>query len=174
MASEEWDMVSFECGVVAVVTRQEFLVRVCFETSIDAAAAVIKNDYPDAVRVSVGYTQVVLTQLKEFFRGLRRDFNLKLCNDSLSDFAIKVHQELLKVPLGTVVSYGELASRAGSPGAARAVGSVMAANPFPLVVPCHRVLKADGKVGQYSGAHGGVTKTWLLDFENRLAAILSS
>ena len=174
MASEEWDMVSFECGVVAVVTRQESLIRVCFVTSVDAAAAAVKNDYPDAVQVTEGYTQVVLKQLKEFFKGLRRDFNLNLCNDSLSDFAIKVHQELMKVSLGTVVSYGELASKAGSPGAARAVGSVMAANPFPLIVPCHRVLKADGKVGQYSGAHGGATKTWLLDFENRLAADLTS
>lgn len=174
MASKEWDMVSFECGVVAVVTRQEMLVKVIFVTSTDEAATAVKNDYPDAVQVSQGYTQVVLAQLKEYFNGLRLDFNLNLCNDSLSDFAIKVHQELLKVPLGAVVSYGELASLAGSPRAARAVGSVMAANPFPLVVPCHRVLKADGKVGQYSGAHGGVTKTWLLDFENRLVAGLSS
>ena len=174
MVAEQWDMVSFECGSVAVVTRQDQLVRVCFEISPDAAVAAVRRYCPDAERVSQGYPQTVLSQLAEFFQGTRDEFDLALCNESLSAFAIKTHKELMKVSLGAVISYGELASRAGSPGAARAVGGVMSSNPFPLVVPCHRVVNTNGRVGQYSGAHGTSTKTWLLNFERNLASGLKT
>ena len=66
---------------------------------------------------------------------------------------------------GQTLSYLELAQRAGSPKASRAVGSAMATNPMPIVVPCHRVLRAGGQLGNYSGAGGAVTKRWLLDHE---------
>jgi methylated-DNA-[protein]-cysteine S-methyltransferase len=174
MVAEQWDMVSFKCGTVAVVTRQNQLVRVCFEISQDAAVAAVRRYCPDAERLSQGYPQTVLLQMAEFFQGTRDEFELALCNESLSAFAIKTHEELMKVPLGSVISYGELASRAGSPGAARAVGGVMSSNPFPLVVPCHRVVNANGMVGQYSGAHGTSTKSWLLDFEKNLATGLKT
>jgi methylated-DNA-[protein]-cysteine S-methyltransferase len=174
MVTEQWDMVSFECGVVSVVTRQDQLLRVCFETTEDVALAVVRRYYPDAEKVSHGYTKTVLSQLTEFFQGTRGEFDLALCNESLSAFAIRTHEELVKVPLGDVISYGDLAVRAGSPGAARAVGRVMASNPFPLVVPCHRVLNANGKVGQYSAAYGTTTKTWLLDFERNLVSGLKT
>lgn len=167
MASEVWDMVSFKCGVVAIVTRQDLLIRICFENSRDEAAVAVRNSFPNAVRVAQGYPQVVILQLTEFFQGIRCEFDLALCNDALSAFAIRVQKELLQVPAGSVISYGELASRAGSPGAARAVGGAMSANPFPLVVPCHRVVNADGRTGRYSAARGAFTKTWLLDFETR-------
>lgn len=69
------------------------------------------------------------------------------------------------VPVGKTVTYGELASMAGSPGAQQAVGSVMAANPFQLLVPCHRVIKSGQIVGKYSGGCRNSVKVWLLEFE---------
>jgi len=69
----------------------------------------------------------------------------------MTPFRRKVLQELRKVPAGVTVTYGELAAACGSPGAARAVGSVMAANPVPLFVPCHRVVATDGLGGFSSG-----------------------
>jgi O-6-methylguanine DNA methyltransferase len=68
---------------------------------------------------------------------------------------------------GEVVTYGELAARAGSPGAARAVGSAMAANPLPVVIPCHRVVRANGTVGAYS-AGGSAAKRRMLQAEGAL------
>lgn len=70
---------------------------------------------------------------------------------------------------GEVITYGELAARAGSPGAARAAGSAMAANPLPLVIPCHRVVAAGGRVGQYS-AGGPGAKRHMLEVEGALPA----
>ena len=165
MADEQWDMLTLEHGTVAVVAREGRLRRICFECSPDAAIASIKRLHPKAEQSSQSLTQEALKQLTEYFYGKRYLFDVPLANDSLTPFACAIQQELIKVPYGSVVSYGELAVLAGFPKAARAVGGVMSSNPFPLIVPCHRVVNADGRVGQYSAAHGSKTKTWLIEFE---------
>ena len=68
-----------------------------------------------------------------------------------TDFQQEVWRELRKVKLGRSVTYGELAERVGKPGAARAVGSACGANPIPVIIPCHRVLPTNGKLGGFSG-----------------------
>ena len=90
----------------------------------------------------------------------------ELDRSGLTAFQNKVLGTLSEVaPFGGVVSYGGLASASGSSGASRAVGSVMASNPWALVVPCHRVVRSDGRVGTYSGCEGRVSKMWLLEHE---------
>lgn len=169
MADEHWGMLSLEQGTLAVIARDDRIIRICFKCSAEEVFSTIKRDYPDAEQSSQLLIQKGLLQLTEYFQGQRRIFNLPLGNDSLTSFANKVRQELIKIPYGTVVSYAELAVLAGSPGAARAVGGVMSSNPLPLIVPCHRVVNADGRIGQYSAAHGSRTKAWLVDFESRIA-----
>jgi methylated-DNA-[protein]-cysteine S-methyltransferase len=88
-----------------------------------------------------------------------------------SPFHRRVYEIARTIPAGETWTYGELAARAGSPGAARAVGQAMARNPFPLVVPCHRVTGAQGWAGGFS-AHGGVsTKFRLLRIEGGAAEL---
>jgi len=82
------------------------------------------------------------------------------------DFERMVYDAARAVPPGTTTTYGEIASRIGAPGAARAVGRALGRNPFPIVVPCHRVLAADGKPGGFSAAGGVVTKLKMLVIEN--------
>ncbi len=168
MTNVWWDMVSLKHGTLAVVMQNELLIRVTYEGSAESASATIRRLYPHAVRSSQPLIQQALEQLSEYFLGNRQSFDLPLDHDALSAFALKVRQELVKVPYGTVISYGELAVCAGFPGAARAVGSVMSSNPFPLIVPCHRVVNVNGRIGQYSAAHGSATKAWLIDFERGL------
>jgi O-6-methylguanine DNA methyltransferase len=84
----------------------------------------------------------------------------------LSPFTFKeigVYRELIKVPAGATISYGLLAHRSGIPGGARFVGNAMAKNNFPIIIPCHRVIKSDGSMGNYSG--GVHIKEYLLDHE---------
>ena len=78
-------------------------------------------------------------------------------------FQLRVYSTLRKVPAGTILTYGELASRAGFPGAARAVGTAMRKNRLPIMIPCHRVLPASGGLGNYSA--GNRWKLWLLNRE---------
>ena len=74
---------------------------------------------------------------------------------SLTSFQRRVLEETVRIPAGQVMSYGELAVRVGHPGAARAVGSAMRANPIPVLIPCHRVVRSDGSIGNYSGGGPG-------------------
>jgi methylated-DNA-[protein]-cysteine S-methyltransferase len=76
-----------------------------------------------------------------------------------------VYKALMKIPAGQVISYGGLADMAGSPKAARAVGRAMATNPFAIIVPCHRVVRSDGSLGEYSAMEGPTTKKRLLALE---------
>ena len=85
----------------------------------------------------------------------------------LSDFQRHVFTACRGIPYGRTISYAELAARAGFPGAARAVGNCMAANPIPLVVPCHRVVRSDGRLGAYSAPGGTEMKRRLLEFESK-------
>lgn len=84
----------------------------------------------------------------------------------LTAFQRKVLGTLSDVaPFGKVISYGELAIAAGCENSSRAVGSAMARNPWALLVPCHRVIRRDGGIGNYSGCRGPETKAWLLQYE---------
>jgi O-6-methylguanine DNA methyltransferase len=93
-----------------------------------------------------------VADLEAYFRGERLSWaaeEIELDGGDMSPFAMKTVRALLTVPAGSTVSYGELAEAAGFPRAARAVGSVMANNPIPIVIPCHRVIRSDGSLGRY-------------------------
>ncbi len=90
-------------------------------------------------------------ELAEYLRGKRKAFGLPLALSSLPPFFQKILREAAKIPYGETRSYGWLAARAGSPRAARAVGQAMHRNPVPILVPCHRVVAADGLGGFASG-----------------------
>jgi methylated-DNA-[protein]-cysteine S-methyltransferase len=109
----------------------------------------------------------VARQVEDFFAGKRRDFDLPLAPKG-SDFQKRVWTELVGIPFGETMSYGELARRIGRPGAARAVGRANATNPIALIVPCHRVIGADGTPTGYAG--GIDLKEKLLAWERALSA----
>lgn len=89
-------------------------------------------------------------QLEEYFRGERRSFSLVLAPRG-TPFQLRVWEELARIPFGKTASYGEIALRIGQPAAVRAVGQANHVNPLPIVVPCHRVIGADGKLAGFGG-----------------------
>ncbi len=104
----------------------------------------------------------VKRQLSEYFDGDRRSFDLALAPDG-TDFQRAVWQALLTVPYGATRSYRDVAEQIGHAKAVRAVGAANGANPIPLIIPCHRVIGADGSLTGFGG--GLDTKRYLLDLE---------
>ncbi|MVA57459.1 methylated-DNA--[protein]-cysteine S-methyltransferase [Agrobacterium vitis] len=101
-------------------------------------------------------------QLQAYFEGTRREFNLPLDLQGTS-FQLTVWRELTRIPFGATISYGELARRIDNPAATRAVGAANGNNPIPIIIPCHRVIGANGSL---TGFGGGIeTKKWLLALE---------
>ncbi|MET0767840.1 MAG: methylated-DNA--[protein]-cysteine S-methyltransferase [Aeromicrobium sp.] len=118
---------------------------------------------PDGERVEDDLLEEVERQLGEYFAGERRDFDLPVAADG-TEFQKKVWAYLRTIPYGETVTYGQVATDLGyQPGISRAVGAANGANPIPIVVPCHRVIGANGKLTGYAG--GLDRKTTLLELE---------
>ncbi len=106
-----------------------------------------------------------VSQVAEYFEGTRRKFDLPLDLGGQTPFRTRVLRECAGIPFGSVLTYAELAGRAGSPGAARAAGGTMAHNPIALVIPCHRVVGSDKGLHGFSSPGGLKTKALLLAHE---------
>lgn len=105
-------------------------------------------------------------QLEEYFAGTRTGFDLPLHPQGTA-FQLTVWEELARIPYAETISYGELARRIGQPQAMRAVGAANGRNPLPIVVPCHRVIGANGSLTGFGG--GLPAKRFLLEWERRMA-----
>jgi methylated-DNA-[protein]-cysteine S-methyltransferase len=102
-------------------------------------------------------------QLDEYFGGHRRDFEIPLDWSLVQGFGREVLDRTARIPYGQVATYGEVARDIGRPRASRATGNALGANPIPIVVPCHRVVRAGGVLGNYGG--GPERKAQLLELE---------
>ncbi|KAF1721034.1 methylated-DNA--[protein]-cysteine S-methyltransferase [Pseudoxanthomonas wuyuanensis] len=111
--------------------------------------------------------QAAHAQLQEYFAGERQDFDLPLAPQG-TDFQRKVWHMLASIPYGQTISYAQLAQWVGKPTATRAVGAANGRNPLPIVLPCHRVIGADGSLTGFGG--GLPTKHYLLKLEGALPA----
>jgi methylated-DNA-[protein]-cysteine S-methyltransferase len=124
----------------------------------------IKKEFPGVIEKEQKMPGKVATQIAEFYSGNKIKFDLSVLNlKKLSGFSAMVLKENCKIPYGKVSTYSGVAAKIGSPRAARAVGTVLANNPFPLIIPCHRVVRADGGLGGFGG--GLKMKRELLDRE---------
>ncbi|MCC7231247.1 MAG: methylated-DNA--[protein]-cysteine S-methyltransferase [Fimbriimonadaceae bacterium] len=128
-----------------------------------AVTAIHFGEYePAKSQKSPDRTALVDGQLAEYFAGYRKSFDLQL-KPKGTEFQMKVWAQLVAIPFGETRSYGQLAAALGNPGASRAVGRANATNPIAIVVPCHRVIGANGTLTGYGG--GLSMKEALLDLE---------
>ena len=104
-------------------------------------------------------------QLERYFYGTLHTFDLPVDLSELTEFRQHVLRLTMQIPYSEIVTYGDLAALAGSPHAARAVGGAMAANPVPIIIPCHRVVATSGALTGYSAAGGLSMKKFLLNLE---------
>jgi len=158
-------------GAITVVAGPRGVAAISWSAGDDELAMVARS-----VDAPTRRDRAIAKELDEWFAGTRTAFGVEIDAAWLptAPFARTVlHTLRHDVGWGEVVSYGELAEMAGRPGAARAVGTAMAHNPMPFVIPCHRVIAAGGRIGGYGGTNDGgarsvAIKRWLLAHEGVL------
>lgn len=144
--------VSSPVGRLQVTASEKGLVKIEF-----------LNTKRDQIKSQNKLLKEIVSQLKEYFAGHRRMFDLPLDVEG-TEFQKAVWRATSKIPFGKTLTYGDIAKKVGHPKAARAVGTALAMNPVCMVIPCHRVLPKNGGIGRY--AYGEAMKKWLLNFES--------
>ena len=146
-----YDLVDTPVGTLLVATTERGLCRIAYDAEPDREVERLARTFGVRVLRTARPIDTARRQLDEYFAGNRQRFDLAVDLALQADFNRRVLRELARVPYGEVVTYGELAARAARPRAARAVGTVMNRNPLPIVLPCHRVIGANGKLVGYGG-----------------------
>ena len=133
---------------------------------VGAAAEEIATLPADALANAPAFVGEAACRLQRYFRGEREDFEgVPLDLSGVSESRRTLYGALRRIGWGETTTYGGLAEMLGAPGAAQAVGRAMGANPIPVIIPCHRVLAAGGRMGGFSAPGGTVTKQRLLELE---------
>jgi len=150
-----YEIIPSTIGEIGLIRRScagsSLICRILFPDAKGSAKNRIREFFPDAVPQPVGPDKIVL-QIRSFLSGTAVDFDRDdLDFGVVQGFTRQALQACGQIPRGQVMSYGGLASSLGIPGGARAVGNAMAANPFPLMIPCHRVVRSDGSIGGFGG-----------------------
>jgi methylated-DNA-[protein]-cysteine S-methyltransferase len=138
-------------GFLEITTDNHFLLSVSFVDNNQT-----HSDFQPDIMIKTA------NQIREYFEGVRKEFNLNL-KPSGTDFQIKVWEQVSKVPFGKTASYLDIAKLTGSKNNTRAVGLANGKNPIPIIIPCHRIIGANGRLTGYAG--GLDKKRWLLKHE---------
>ncbi len=129
----------------------------------DAALAELAKKISPRVMQVPGMLDDVRRQLDDYFDGRRRRFEFPIDWRLMGDFQQRVLKATYRIPFGEVATYSDVAANAGAPAGSRAAGNALGANPIPIVVPCHRVVRTGGGLGGYTG--GSHRKEFLLELE---------
>ena len=164
----QYGIVKTDTGAFGFVAREKRLLATYLPEAEPRMRRRIRERWPDATentRLLPRFRQKVAS----YYAGKRTAFDEEADFSDQPPFRRMVLERCRQIPYGKTASYQDLARAAGNPKAARAVGSTMAHNPLPLVVPCHRVLRADGTFGGFSSPNGVREKKKMLSLEGALA-----
>jgi methylated-DNA-[protein]-cysteine S-methyltransferase len=161
-----YDLVDSPLGTLLVAATGRGLCRIGYDPEPEREEELLARGFGVRVLRAPRAVDEAKRQLDDYFEGRRHDFDLGVDLTAVGEFHREVLAELARVPYGELTTYGALAERAGHAGAARAVGTAMNRNPIPIVLPCHRVVGANGKLVGYGG--GLARKEQLLRLEGAL------
>lgn len=151
-----------QIGILGIIRDDNCLLKIHLPNE-EISKQALQKIYPnETIKESKSGFEDVINQLIEYFDGKRKHFTIKT-KMKIAPFYKKVLAEVSKVPYGETASYSQIAQKLNNPKAARAVGSANARNPLPIIIPCHRIIANNGKLGGYGG--GLTMKKYLLKFE---------
>ena len=146
-----YDVAESPLGPLFLAATERGLCRIAYDAEPEAEEERLARGFGARVLRVPRALDEARRELDDYFEGRRRDFDLRVDLTAVGGFHRDVLTELARVPYGRTTTYGELAARSGRPRAARAVGTAMNRNPIPIVLPCHRVVGASGKLVGYGG-----------------------
>ena len=152
------------CGIVGKGGRPSEIIP--FLPTQQKVYSYIVSKYVDVNNTRDCFKEV-RSAIERYLRGEKTDFPFPLDLSRFSDFQRRVWEITKSIPYGEVRTYRQVSDELGNPKASRAVGTALARNPAPIIVPCHRVVRTNGKLGGYSGAGGIDTKARLLKMEGQ-------
>jgi O-6-methylguanine DNA methyltransferase len=152
-------VVAGSAGVVLLETNITDLDEFCWQQAIRLGGHLVEDN---------AHTATTLDQIAIYLEGTRMSFNVQLDLSRFTAFQQAVMNATCQIPYGQVLTYGDIARQIGSPRAARAVGGALSVCPISILIPCHRVIGANGRLGGYGSPEGLKTKAWLLQLEARL------
>jgi methylated-DNA-[protein]-cysteine S-methyltransferase len=153
-------------GPLLVASTRRGLVELAYDPDLDRELSRLSTRISPRVLEAPAKLDPVRRELDEYFSGQRLDFDLPIDWSLTAGFTQRVLRATARVPYGKVSTYREMASKAGNSKAVRAAGNALGANPIPIVVPCHRILRTGGALGGYGG--GLPRKEFLLRLEGVL------
>lgn len=158
------ELAQSELGPISFIAGDRGLLRLAYEPLFQLKQNTdLRAENPSLVGLeTVG---ALLSELNEYLFGIRKAFSIRIDWQSIRGFQRDVLQLTMAIPYGEVRSYGEISRQLGRPGSARAVGRALSQNPMPIVIPCHRVVAADGNLRGYAAPNGIQTKAFLLNKE---------
>jgi methylated-DNA-[protein]-cysteine S-methyltransferase len=146
-----FDVVDSPVGPLLVAASDKGILRISFDADADRSLAQLAGLAGRRILRVPRAIDAVRRELDEYFEQRRRSFDITVDLRGTSPFTGEVLRELTLVPYGQTATYGDLAARVGRPRAARAIGMVMNHNPIPIVLPCHRIVGANGSLTGYGG-----------------------
>jgi methylated-DNA-[protein]-cysteine S-methyltransferase len=168
MESVNYTLTAGGAGNIGIVWKHKngvpAIIKICFHSEGMEMDEHIRHSFPSAHRDSHIDIETISEKILKYMAGDIVEFSLSILDMSVcNEFQKGVLNQTGMIPRGAVSTYGRLAEKLGTPKAARAVGTALATNPFPLVIPCHRVIRSDGSLGGYGG--GLKMKKALLNME---------
>jgi len=160
-----YNLIKTDWGFFGYVVNENRLLTTYLPDTKKIILQKIKKYWPDATEKKNLLPRFV-RQVIDFFHGERVQFHEAININNKTPFQQIVLEQCRNIPYGKTASYADLACASGKPGAARAVGTTMAGNPLPLVIPCHRVVRTDGSLGGFSSPRGTLLKEKLIQMEH--------
>jgi len=171
LADVSYAAVDSPFGELLLAATTHGLVRLAFpEEGTDEVLDELARRISPRIIAAAASLDAARRELDDYFCARRRSFDLPLDWSLIGPFGRRVLGATSQIPYGEVLSYTEVAGQAGSPRGSRAAGNALGSNPIPIVIPCHRVLRAGGALGGYAG--GLERKRWLLELEGALTPSL--
>ncbi len=168
METRHYNLFKTRWGWFGLLGNEKGLLRICLPVA--HKGVVVRRMLPDAPNAKHSKTafSVLEKRIKAYYDGNPDDFrDIEVHLGGFTEFQRKTLAALRQITYGKTISYRGLAELTGNPKAARAIGAVMAKNPTPLVIPCHRVIKADGTLGRFSAPGGAAAKKRMLELEKQ-------